>query len=537
MAKPKRRGRMEMRHTSWLPRDTIKARVQCTDEFDLSHLVSGECSRPGWFATTLAAETRAVLARLAKDLRDLALPGLENVEVELDEDELGISGRASPGEDQPILTLSLGFALAVDEATLEFLSWEDALCPKQVLRDREAGEDHAAGVERYAYEEDHIGRYVTYRHLRDTHLRAEDVTSGFPANLWRLRQQQLLFELVMRWAALHEIAHGALCHLDLLQAFFGGEGPRLSVIEDAPLSGGDADGEAWKGFGFDEPPLPETREADIRQVLELHADTCASWLAYDLDRIARERGDGLFEAYARDMTALGADQAAHFIALSPDNRTHFLLLAGLIAVVMFEFSRRSSGREVSETHPLPEARLIAMIRESFYGSELARPDGEGGFRIVIPSGDLYPEAASSAWNRFIEDGPARAIEDMEFFSSVLEMDLALFGPEAEGAPDVPIAYYDDGYLKGVAGLDLGRTSRWWQDVIGRGELAAAALRGVVANVVPLSEGGKQLRGLDPYHPYINRISELLQVRAGGPALAFLLTQRGQAAEEDLDRSA
>jgi hypothetical protein len=521
----------DMQSSSWLPRDSVKARVQCEDGFDLSHLLPRDArAKPTWFADTLAGETRRVLASLAEELRHLALPGLDHVEVELDDSNWRISGSAVPADGHPRLSLSLGFALAVEEATLEFLSWEDALCPIQALRDRDPGEERASAVERYAYDEDdRPGRFATYHHLRDTEVVADDVTSGFPANPWRLRQQELLSALIIRWAALHEIAHGALCHLDLIQAFFGSEGAELGLLEDGPLSGEEADREAWKRFGYPEPPVPATREADVRQILELHADTCASWLAFDLDRISRESGDGLFEAYQRDMAALGTDPAAQFVALSPDNRVHFLLLAGLIAILLFEFARRSSGRDGGETHPLPEARLIAMIRESFYGSALAEADGDGGFRIVVPSGDLYPEGRSSAWNRFIQDGPARAMEDMEFFSTVLEMDIALFGPEAGDAPDVPIEYHEDGYLKGVPGLDQSRMSRWWQDVLGRGELVAASLRGEDAAVVPLSEGGKQLRSLDVYQLHINRISELLQRRGGRPALAFLLTERDSAA--------
>lgn len=518
---------------AWLPRGSIKARVQCEEEHDLSHLVPQELrDDPAWFAATLAGETRRVLADLATELRTLALPGVDAVEVALDDSDWGISGSATHGEGQPRLTLSLGFAMAVEEATLEFLSWEDALCPMQVLRGGERPEDRGSAIERHAYEdEDRVGRFATYRHLRGGGAVADDVTSGFPADLWRLRQQELLAALVIRWAALHEIAHGALCHLDVIEAFFGREGVGLGLIEDAPLSGAEADRAAWSRFGYAEPPVPEPREAQIRQVLELHADTCASWLAFDLDRMSRETGNGLFETYSRDMQALGADPAAQFVTLSPDNRVHFLLLAGLITVLLFEFARRNGGRSSNETHPLPEARLIAMIRESFYGSDLAQADGEGGFRIVIPSGDLYPESGSSAWNRFIQDGPARAMEDMEFFSSVLDMDIELFGPDGN-LPDVPIEYHEDGYLKGVPDLDQSRMSRWWQDVLGRGELVAASLRGEAVEVVPLSDGGRQLRALDPYQLHLNRISELLQRRAGKPALAFLLTQRDDAREPD-----
>lgn len=524
----------DRKNAPWLPRDSIKARVQCEDAFDLSHLVpEADRARPGWFTATLAGETRRILTSLTEELRGLALPGLEPVDVELDEADLSISGSAVPGDGRPRLSLSLGFALAVEEATLEFLSWDDALCPFHVLQAPETRIDGAAAVERYAYDnEDRFGRFVDYRHLRDLDATADDVTSGFPANLWRLRQQELLAALVIRWAALHEIAHGALGHLDLIGAFFDPEGAGLGLLEDGSLSGKEADREAWRGFGYVEPPVPETCESSIRQVLELHADTCASWIAFDLDRISRESGSGLFEAYRRDMEALGADPKAHFVALSADNRVHILLLAALIALLLFEFARRRNDREPGRSHPLPEARLIAMIRESFYGSELAHSDGEGGFRIVIPSGDLYPERVSSAWNRFIQDGPARAMEDMEFFSAVLGMDIGLFGADADNLPEVPIEYLEDGYLKAAPDLDQGRMSRWWQDVLGRGELVAASLRGETADVVPQSEGGKQLQSLDPYQAHINRVSELLQRRGGGEALTFLLTSRSEAHRPD-----
>lgn len=519
--------------TGWLPRETIQARVQCDDLFDLSHRITEKLRKSsGWLPRKLAEEARVILAGLADELRRINLPGIDNVEVQIDEANRRISGAAILDVDGKIqLTLSLGFLLAVDEATLEFLSHDDALCPMAVLTEVPSA-NAPNRVHRYFYEQDERrGRYVNYE--LDRRGQADYITSGFPADLWRLRQQELLFALVLRWAALHEIAHGALCHVEILQAFFDPDAVGLGLTENGTKTGKQPDASAWKTLGYADAPDVAADEAAMRKVMELHADTCALWLAFDLDRAAADRGDGLFENYERDIIGLVAQPKFHFVTLANDNRVHFQLLAALITIVLFEFGRRSAGKTASDTHPSPEARLITVIREAFYGSTLARPDGDGGFMIVIPDADIFPEHQSSMWNRFVEDGPARAIEDMLFFADVLELDIVLFEADAQHEPGTPIEYYADGYLRPVRDVDQSQMSGWWQDVLGRSRMVLEHLQSGTAGYEPHSAGGRELRTLDAYHVHLNRISEFLQFQRGGKAVTFLLTMRAD--EEEIAR--
>lgn len=508
---------------TWAPRESVAARL--VFDADPHPGIAGPASEGDFscrFGPALCREASDALAQLAGDLRALGLPGLDQVDVDLEADDWRLAGAAVLLPDgSSRLTLSMGFILAVEEATLEFLAHGDALCPRSMF----SGEDEdARPIEVLSYDFDaeaRPGRLYDYRAARSDPA-PEAVTGRFPVDLWRLRQQELLATLVVRWAALHEIAHAALRHNEVLAELYGRETAFAGMVEVEPAAATTSDFD-WRKFGYERAPEVSFDIQPVRKVLELHADTAALWLCLDLARHEDECGEGPFSAFERDMAELAGDNPFVFAELSPDTRTHFILLAALIAIILFERARRATGMEEGHSHPIPEARLITLLHAGFYGCQSAQADGEGGFEIRTPESDYFGEGPTSPWNRFVLDAVARAIEDMTFFAAVIDLDIELFDQEC-GPPELEIDFAPDGYPRPIRDIDPAPTAAWWRDVLAWNRTALAGRHGQEYFEPGVSRGGREIDALGPYQPHLNFLTEVFQHLHGEP-LQFLLNVR------------
>jgi hypothetical protein len=480
------------------------------------------------FVSRLAEESRAILQDLSDDLRRIALPGLEHVTVRLDADDWKVGGAVTPNKSGGVdLSVSFGLVLAIEEATLEFFSYADAVCPIHILAAAENGAEMPFEVTRYSYDESgRIGALRDYRHLRGTAFGPESVTTGFPTERWRLRQQDLFFTLMLRWAALHEIAHGALAHLDVLGDLFGKKRLSLGIAETDHLTDVTFASLAATGMPrFDVPPDLAVDEGSVRKIFELHADMASLWLSIDLERWSRAGERSLFDRYEKDMRELVEIEAHHFVTLDTDQRLHFTLLAALLTIILFEHGRLARHRGAGLTHPFPEARYIMLLLSGFYGSDLCDAvDGEP--KIKLPPGAFNPENESSSWSRFLQDAIARSVEDMEFFAAVLDLEISTLDP-TKPKPEIAPEWYVDGYLKPISGYDVENFSPWWRDVYERNAASLRGSSGEKKSVTAHSRGGIELAELEPLGDYLQAASEQAQLNSKGSALTFLLTIRGR----------
>lgn len=498
----------------WTPRDSVRMRLAREGEdqgLTAEALVVEDFSTR--FPQALAQEAQAVLDGLAEELARLDAPGLPRLGVTLDSQDWSVNGLARLLDDgSAALSISLGFVLALEEAILTFLATADAICPVQLLVD----EDEVC-PQPQAYDCDEVlgaCRYFDYRHLQGRAFTADAVTVSFPADLWRLRQADLLFRLVLRWAALHEIAHAALRHNELLAICYPQAGPGLGLVEGLPLELAlDFDPRAWERFSYPQAPELAPRESDLRRVCELHADTCALWLSLDLEAFG---GGGLFETFAQDMARLVETPQAHYASFNRNERVYLLTLAATMAQVLFENARRQMGGG-DATHPTPEARIISLMDAAFYGSPFTEPDDQGGFRIVIPAADLWNREEVTPWNRFVQEALAPVIDDMAFFADVIDLDFALLTNDPDEPEDIPIERFGQTpFFKPVQGLDNAKGRPWWRDLLARQHAAMAGQDPPPA----VSDGGRDLIEVDPFHPHVGYMSEILQIQLNGAMLTF-----------------
>jgi hypothetical protein len=508
------------RNEIWSPRSSVRMRLG--REGEETGLTAEPLEVENLFVAlprALALEAQAVLDGLTAELAGLEGSNLPPLSVAIDADDWSVNGWARLADDgTAVLSLSLGFALAVEEATLAFLAQEDGLCPPALLIDEDLPR---ARLHSYVCEEtDGAPRYLDYRRLRGRAFTVDDLTTQFPSDLWRLRQQELLFALMLRWAALHELAHAALRHNELLGACYGDAGLGLMEGQAAPAQSR-CDPAVWRRFGYDATPDLALDESDLRRICELHADTCALWLSLDLEQASA--GQGLFADFERDMADLVEDPEQQFAVFSRDARVYLLTFAAAAAFVLFENARRHEGG--GDSHPLPETRIMTLIDQAFYGSPYTQADDRGGFQAAPPAADLWDRDQITPWNRFIQDAIAPVIDDMNFLADVLDLDFALPTFAEHAAEAIPIVRYDEGpYFKPAPEVGASTGTAWWRDVLGRRQAALAGEEPPPA----LSAGGRELAQLDPYQPHVNYMTEILQARLNGGPVTFAAERQRRA---------
>ncbi|MEM0985903.1 MAG: hypothetical protein AAGJ32_06635 [Pseudomonadota bacterium] len=323
----------------------------------------------------LTIEAQQVAAGLVLDLNAMDPAVLANGIIEIDTANWATGGRARfiPC-GTAILSVSIGFCLALEDAILTHLS-------QGAVFFADGGVRPAKIQSCQSQRPSDAHHFHDYTSLRERAFTAEDVTGGLPFDPSRLRQHDLLFQLTLRWALLHEVAHLALCHLDLLNRLWGPHPSGLSIIDvgEENASGHALDRWAHEFCGDGTPPIAPFDKDDVRQVMELQADVWATDLSVALDRTPFASGQGMFNSYERDVQAMDVPGSIAFATLTGPQRRRLLIFCAFIAMGLFERARHGRyGRfaAVSRTHPSPQARLTHLVRTFAAGGDRpSRPPG------------------------------------------------------------------------------------------------------------------------------------------------------------------
>lgn len=506
----------------WEPRYSVRLKIQRDTEYPGDTVrAMGSPAFARDYKALFVDECRQVMDELTADLNLLEHAQLPDCEFSLDCDSWKTEGTARLDEAGKYhLSISLGFCLALDDALLNFLAHEDVFLPITNVAQRFV--NYSVDLQSFEYPiERPESVFYDYSHLQNEQFGPKDLVSSFPIDRWRLRQHDLMFRLAMRWALLHEFGHAALRHVDLLRLFWAVDHQGLTFAETSsekalPLE----KGEAWSKLGYREPGIKDLRQDQMRRVMELHADTFALWLTIDLDQLTGSASSQIFEAYERELKQMQVDADTAYIDLHNDRKCHYLLSSSLIAIALFERGRRLYGSHEINTHPSPEARLISLFNNAFYGSAHAAGDGNGGFEVRFSPDEFSPEERAGPWGRFLQDTIGDAIEDFGDFCRYVDVDYNLFSnPGERGTSEVE--FYDDGYAKRLSDDELVDVSGWYLDVLAIHHVRNSAAIGRNIEFVPKSSGGHELLELRAYHQHVNLMSERLQTELNGQAFQFL----------------
>lgn len=506
---------VESEGAQWQPRSSTRLRISETHPDLASPAYLSPLKRNPFretFINSLVDEARRTLDNLQQELGLLEIDGLRPERVEIDSGDWSLNGLATRSEDDGYdLTLSLGLLLALDDVLFTTSCWDGFLAPPDLLnRDDEWSLSDTIYVlgDEYQFPR----RYFDYSDIKSRRVfDRKYLTYEIPANIWRHRQCQLLFDLCLRWAALHEISHAAFCHLEMLKDLFVLDQQALRLDElgmrscRKPGFMPTLNLETWSLMEFEPDEAEGLTYSIALQSTELHADTFALWFGFELERQAKGAGS-LFDEYERDMRELAGHLPDVMIELDQNARFRFLTLSAFIVIALFENARVKKGGESRITHPAPEARFLNIMRSAFFGSRLTASDGKGGFQISFNIKEQPLDDPGSEWNRFMQQGLGAALMDVGVLSSELGLNLKF--------ADDP-AVLDEMPLEARTREEFGEAmSGWWIDflmLVSGQETSAEKM---------VSTGGRELAGLFEPYALLYSASEQVQQRYHGKSVTF-----------------
>lgn len=499
----------------WLPRSSARLRILETHPDLISSAYLSPLKRNPLRETlinSLVDEARRTLDNLQQELSSLEIDGLRPERVEIDSGDWSLNGLATRSEDGGYdLTLSLGLLLALDDVLFTTSCWDGFLAPPELLS---RNDEWSLSDTIYVLGEEYqfTKRYFDYSDIKNRGVfDRKYLTYEMPANIWRHRQCQLLFDLCVRWAALHEISHAAYCHLEMLKDLFLLDQQDLRLDElgihsrRKPGSVPTLNLETWSLMEFEPGEAEGLTYSIALQSSELHADTFALWFGFELERQAKGAGS-LFDEYERDMRKLAGHLPDVMIELDQNARFRFLTLSAFIVTALFENARIKKGDETRTTHPSPETRFLNIMRSAFFGSHLTTSDGKGGFQIKFNVKEQPPDDPDSEWNRFMQEGLGAALMDVGVLSSELGLKLK-FADDPEALDEMP----SEARTREEFGDAM---SGWWVDFL----MLISSQKASAEKMV--STGGRELAELFEPYALLYSASEQVQQRYRGKSVTF-----------------
>ena len=237
------------------------------------------------------------------------------------------------------IRIEVGLRLALDDSLLSACS---ALGFATNLND-EAGQ-YGQAVLTVGDEDGH--RYRDYRLPWYTKLtrRRSHYLQHIPLCISRISSAELLSDLALRWATLHEQAHWLCGHLDYLLDCRRSASLMLDELRAAPVSS----------------ETPEQAEI-VDRCLEMHADSVATQFLFFLGLADDWLQTPSAQRFISRMARFDDSMAAR--CLDPKDRMarfRILLLGAGAACLVFE-KRRQHTRAAARTHPRPATRLINIV--------------------------------------------------------------------------------------------------------------------------------------------------------------------------------
>ncbi len=506
---------IEQEGTQWQPRLSTRLRIAETHPDLTAPAYIAPLKRNPLretFINSLVAEARGTLDQLHHELASVEIEGFTPQRVEVDSSDWSINGLATHSEDGGYdLTLSLGFLLALDDVLFTTSCWDGLLAPPHLLaRDDEWGLSDTIYV--LGDSHDFSKRYFDYSDIKSRGVfDRKYLTYEMPANIWRQRQCQLLFDLCLRWAALHEISHAAFCHLEMIKELFVLDQQDLRLDElglrsrRKSVSSPSLNKKTWSLMEFDPIEAEGLTFSTALQSIELHADTFGLWFGFELERQVNG-ANSLFDDYERDMQGLAGHMPDVMTTLDQNDRFRFLTLSAFIVIALFENARMKKRGEAQVTHPAPETRFINVMRSAFFGSHMTSSDGEGGFQIKFNVKEQPLDSPDSEWNRFMQDGLGAALMDVGVVSHELGLKLKY--------ADDPMAL-DDMPSEARTREEFGEVvSGWWVDFL-------MLMSGQETSPEQMaSQGGKELAKLFGPYALLHSASEQVQQRYRGISITF-----------------
>ena len=238
----------------------------------------------------------------------------------------------------PGITINIGLILAVEDLLGQCLSTATFYTPKGKLDISNPS---------FRIGSAHRNRYIDYGPLlfQQEHLASFKLTRHIPISPWRLYQLDLLSELAIHWAMLHEQAHWMLGHLDYLHTFRkGGEGV----------------------FRMNEGPRNKELKAVISQeeyhYFEMSADALATALLFHFYWPIRKNKHSPFGIYNSKLIAsYGNPIPFHSILKIEDDVTILRTFLSAISTVLILFEQQRSRHGHGGTYPMPSTRLLSIF--------------------------------------------------------------------------------------------------------------------------------------------------------------------------------
>ncbi len=294
-------------------------------------------------------------------------PIAAHVDLELRIDRLALEAfvRQPTRRDRPLISLSLGAILALDDLVLFALTSKDVLIADR----RAAAGDPAARFELPQPLEisgaalERPGRFFEYATALDGGINRPVLTYAMAYTPWRLAQASLVSELALAWVLLHERAHWALGHLDLLRE----EGATTLCLSETNLESVEPNDRAL--------PL----DSELRRTLEAEADIQAFLLLCDYAMRVGGAADR-YETMAGTFDV--PDDPRVLRRLTFGNCLRVCITAVSLACVAFDQARAGEDDE-SPTHPRPASRLMNMLINAPIVSPMTKQNEAGRWVLAV----------------------------------------------------------------------------------------------------------------------------------------------------------
>lgn len=330
------------------------------------------------FVDLIETEVATIAARVEETWRErVAGPAELDLDLALIVSNLGLEAEIGlpPGRAKPLINLALGAVLALDDLVLFALTSGDVLIPDRpalAQGDPATQFETATPLDLVGAGRDRDDRFVDYADaLGAEGLDRAELTHAMAAAPWRLAQASLMSELAVAWVLLHERAHWALAHLDLLGE--GGQGLHLNEVGQTALE------TTW--LAADRRAGAAARLAPgAHQMLEIQADTQAFLLLCDYAMRLGGAADR-YEAIANDFDI--PDDPRTLRKMGFGRCLRLCLTAASLACLAFDAAKPERQKGETATHPSPGARLMNMMINAPLVSDMVKEDENGDWVLML----------------------------------------------------------------------------------------------------------------------------------------------------------